>query len=567
MKKYNNLIGAAVGKNKADLVLKNAFILNVLDSTIEKNDIAICDDLIVGIGSYEGEKEINCEGLYIAPGFIESHVHIESSMVTPEIYSSISLQNGVTTAIIDPHEIANVKGIDGIRFMIENSKKAKMDLFFNLPSCVPATNFEDNGAILNAEDLSELLKEDNVLGLGEVMDVEAVLGCDEEMLKKLALFESRVIDGHCPLLFGKSLNAYILAGIKTDHECLSSEEAREKVKRGLYVMLREGSAARNLISLLPSVDRYNYKRFLYCTDDRHLEDLVMEGSINNCIKKSIEWGLESMIAYSIGTINAAECYGLKDRGIIAPGFKADLVILEDIKEVKIKNVIKNGQILAKNDDISYNEKETVFSNTINYKPINRKIFEIQKKSDNVNVIKVIKGSLQTEKIVRKVLSKGTTVQEIEGDNILKIAVVERHKNTHKSSVGFIQGISIKNCAVAQSIAHDSHNVIVIGDNDCDMELAVNTILNLSGGIAIISKGKVLDYIRLPICGLMTDDYPERIIKTLKNLKNITKKLGFDEDMDLFTTLSFLSLPVIPDLKITASGLFDFQKYEFIDLFA
>lgn len=567
MKNLNRIIDIASGKDKVPFVLKNAKILNVFDNTIEINDIAICDELIVGIGCYEGIHEIDCTNLYIVPGFIDSHVHIESSMVTPENFSNIVINKGVTTVIADPHEIGNVMGIDGLKFMLHNSLNALTDIYYMLPSCVPCTKFEDNGATLESEDLQSLIKEEQVLGLGEVMDVSSVINKSSSMIKKLKLFHDKIIDGHCPQVYGNNLNAYVSSGIKTDHECLTMEEVIEKIKKGMYVMLREGSAARNLLSLLPAVNMDNYKRFLFCTDDRHIDDLIEIGSIDNAIRISINAGLKPALAYGMASLNAAECYGLKDRGAIAPGYKADLIILEDLNTVKIKKVIKNGRIIEENNIKNIqNEDKINYKSSINLNFITKDCFKIKKQGDMVNVIQVTPKSLYTKKVVRKVLADGEFIQSLEGEDILKIAVFERYKNTKKISLGYLEGLGLKNCTIAQTIAHDSHNLIVIGDDDKDMEIAVNSIINISGGIVIVSSGKILDYLSLPIAGLMTNIDPYKVNETMKTLQNIAKKFGVKTDYDPFLTLAFMSLPVIPEIKITSSGLFSYSNSNFIDLF-
>ncbi len=555
-------IDIAIGKVKAPLVLKNGFVINVFTQSIEKNDIAVNDDKIVGVGNYVGEKEIDCTGLFIAPGFIDAHVHIESSMVTPEVFSQLLLKRGVTTAVADPHEIGNVLGLNGIEFMLENSKKSVMDIFFMLPSCVPATEFEDSGAVLNAEELAKVIDHEKVLGLGEVMDTPAVVNGREDMLKKLEMFNEGNIDGHCPGISQKWLNAYLCCRIKTDHECSKAEEALKKVQRGMYVMLREGSATKNLKDLLPAVNKDNFSRFLFCTDDRHIEDLIEEGTIDNSIRLSIKQGLDPVKAYTIASYNAAACYGLKYRGAAAPGYKADLVIFEDLYKLNIKHVIKDGKIY--NKEISFSNCE--LSSSVKLDLISKEDFLVKHKCDYVNTIKLIPNSVETVKQRRKVTQSDGIVLGVESSDCLKIAVFERHKNTGKRSVGFVEGFGLKNCSIAQSIAHDSHNIIVIGDKDEDMSLAVNTIIDMEGGIALVSDGKVLGKLNLPIGGLITSENPYDVLEKIKKLNNLARSFGVKKDFDPFLTLGFLALPVIPDLKITARGLFHYEQFRFIDLF-
>lgn len=567
MEKIKNNINTAMAKKNADLVLKNASIINVFTQKIEINDIAINNDTIIGIGKYDSVCEIDCSELFVSPGFIDAHVHIESSMVTPEIFSNLVIKRGVTSIIADPHEIANVLGEEGIEFMLQNSTKGAIDTFFMLPSCVPALEFEDNGAVLKADDLNRFINNPKILGIGEVMDVNAVISCDESMLKKIimACKHHKNIDGHCPKVSTIELNAYLCSGISTDHECSNVDEDLEKVRLGMYVMLREGSAARNLIDLLPAVNSKNYHRFLFCTDDRHIENIIEDGSIDNCIRIAISKGLDPIKAYTIATLNTANCYNLRDKGAIAPGFKADLVIFEDIKKLKIKDVIKNGKI--------YSNKET-YSKVINKKSvqlhfIKDDLFHIKAIGEIVNVIKVKPGSLETTKEKRKISIENGLIKKVEeeGEVINKIAVIERHKNSGKHCVGFIEGLGLRGASIAQTIAHDSHNIIVIGDNDKDMEIAVNSIISKDGGIVIVSNGELLNFLSLPIGGLMTSESPEIVIDKISKLNLLARKYGIKKGIDPFLTLAFMALPVIPYFKITARGLFDFSNFKFIDLFA
>ncbi len=566
MNELTNKIHAAMGRIKAELVLKDAFIINVFTQTVEKKDIAINDGIIVGIGKYEGNHEINCSGFFVAPGFIDSHVHIESSMVTPEIFSDLVIKKGVTTIIADPHEIANVLGEKGIEFMLENSKKGDVDIFFMLPSCVPAVDFEDNGAVLEADNLEKFIEDPQVLGLGEVMDVNAVTSGNKKMLEKILMVNKygKTIDGHCPKINDKELNAYLCANIRTDHECTNYEETLKKVRNGMYVMLREGSAARDLKKLLPAVNDKNYSRFLFCTDDRHIEDLVDEGSIDNCIRTAIDEGLDAIKAYTIASFNAANCYNLRDRGAISPGMKADLVIFEDMKKLKIKNVIKNGKIY-KSDHMF---KDVFAKPSVNVDYIKEDLFKIKAKGNFVNVIKVQPGELVTKKEKRKVKINEGLVECVESKEevVNKVAVIERHKNSGKHSVGFIEGLGLKKAAIAQTIAHDSHNIIVLGDNDKDMEIAVNNIIYNNGGIVFVSDGKLLENLKLPIGGLMTSEDPSFVVDKITKLNSLAVKFGIKKEVDPFLTLGFMALPVIPEIKITSRGLFDYSKFSFIDLF-
>lgn len=573
MPRIEENIKAATGRLRPTLVLKNLSIINVLDGSIEINDIAIYKDTIVGIGSFNGENETDCTGLYAAPGFIDSHVHIESSMVTPDVFSKLVIKRGVTTIIADPHEIANVMGTAGIKFMLESSRRGVIDTFFMLPSCVPCTDFEDNGGVLEAEHLSQFIDDKKVLGLGEVMDVASVINCSSSMMKKLYLAEDKVVDGHCPSIDDLGLNGYITGGVRTDHECSTPEDAVRKVRRGMYVLIREGSAARNLKSIISAVTDNNYHRFLFCTDDRHIEDIYREGSVDYCIRKAIKYGMNPIRAFTIASLNAAQCYNLKNTGAIAPGFKADIVVFDDINNINIKYVVKSG-IIYNNDEScesQYSEEEMSKLDKIKYflqmDYVDKSVFHIKKRSNKVNVIKLIPNSIETLKEVRDVQCDGNgRVVNVLGEDILKIGVFERHKMTGKRAIGFVEGFGLKNCAIAQTIAHDSHNVVVIGDNDNDMAVAVNSLINIGGGIAIVSVGKLLEYISLPVGGIMTQDNCFEVLEKVKSLNRIARGFGIKKELDPFLTLAFLALPVIPEIKITASGIFDYKKFDFIDLF-
>lgn len=563
MDRIKNNVNIAVKNSKADLVLKNAWIVNVFTQSIVKSDIAISGEEIAGIGSYCGETEIDCEGFFVAPGFIDAHVHVESSKVVPEVYSRIVIKKGVTSCIADPHEIANVMGEEGILFMLENSKNSVIDMYYMLPSCVPAVDFDDNGAVLDWVMLEKLLGNPQILGLGEVMDVPSVIGGKEGMLKKLALFQSMIIDGHCPCINTDSLNAYAASGIKTDHECLTPEQAVEEIRRGLYVMLREGSAARNLKALLPAVDDRNFHRFLMCTDDKDIYDLEKEGSIDHNIKLAVKNGINPIHAITMATLNAAECYGLRRRGAVAPGYIADLVILSNLQDFYIKSVIRRGKLF----EVSSGEPQSIsIKPSMNIDHVSESLFKVPGKSDRVKVIKVIQDSINTQKVEREAIIIKNTVEGIKGQDVMKIAVFERHKRTGRYALGFIEGLGLHNCSVAQTISHDSHNIIVVGDNDKNMEIAVNRIIDMGGGIVIVSSGIVMEELSLPVGGLMSCENPEFVIEKIKRMNSIISKYEKTGGTDVFTALSFMALPVIPEFKITTRGLYDFTEGRFVDLF-
>jgi len=563
MEQVKKNIDAAMGRIKADLVLKNARFINVFTENVDRGDIAIVDDTIVGIGEYSGNVEIDCSDLYVAPGFIDAHVHIESSMIMPKQFGEVVIKKGITTIIADPHEIANVEGINGVKAMMESSKEAPIDIFFMLPSCVPATKFEDSGYVLSAEDLEKLIDNKGVLGLGEVMDVPSVINKDDNMLKKLDMAKNKHIDGHCPNISPNELNACLSCGIKTDHECNNAKDALLKVSRGMYVMLREGSAAKNLKAVLPAVNNRNYGRFLYCSDDRHIDDLLERGSIDNCIRLSIKQGLNPIKAFIMASYNAAKCYDLSDRGAIAPGYKADLVIFEELKGLNILKVIKDGKEYKELSDRKHSKLNVKSSMYMDF--IDSEIFKVKSNYTYVNVIKLIPNSLETKLVLKKAVNELGYIKGMIDKDTLKIAVFERHHNTGKHFVGFIEGLGLKNCSIAQTIAHDSHNVIVVGDNEKDMEVAVNTLISIGGGIAMVSEGKIIAQLNLPIGGIMTFEAPYMVAENLKRLTRIARAFGVRKEYDPFISLSFMALPVIPAVKITARGLFDYNKFEFINL--
>lgn len=567
-------IEAARGLIKSELVLKNVWIINVFTQEIEHGDIAVHEGKIVGIGEYEGETNIDCTGLYAAPGMIDSHVHIESSMVTPSNLSSVLLKRGVTAIIADPHEIANVFGTGGIEFMLRDAEESLIDIYFMLPSCVPAVPFEDNGATLNAEKLLRFKGNPRILGLGEVMDVNSVLSGNGDMLTKLREFQDYIIDGHSPNLSGKELNGYISAFVKTDHECSVPDEAMEKIRKGMYVLIREGSAAKNLEALLPAVNDTDYHRFLFCTDDRHADDLMQEGSIDYVVRKAVECGLDPVRALTIASYNAAVCYGLSRTGALAPGYNADIILFDDLRKINMRYVIKGGKlydITTKrieliSDGNSEAGEDFLKFNSMNISPVDHLQFEIKSEGPHVNVIEIEPRSLITRKREYLYKEEKGMVKKVEANDVIKIAVFERHKKSGKHFTGFIKGFNLKDCSIAQSIAHDSHNIVVIGDSDQDMALAVNHVIASGGGITITSKGEVKASINLPIGGLMSSMPLEDTAENVRKLREKVSEYSTKVDFDIFLTLSFMSLAVIPEIKITPRGLFDYNKFKFIGLF-
>lgn len=560
-------INVAMKKEKADLVIKNANIVNVFTKEIIKADIAICMDQIVGIGNYSGTNEIDAQDKYVCPGLIDSHVHIESTMVTPSEFAKAVLPHGTTTIIADPHEIANVCGINGINFMLNQSKSLPLNVYFMMPSCVPSTPFENNGADLSAELMGTLLSNDRILGLGEVMDYPSVINGREEMLKKIDLFDDKIIDGHSPNLSGKELNAYRAAGIITNHECSTIEEVIEHLRLGMYLQIREGSAAKNLENIVKGLLKNNValNRCVFCTDDKHLEDIRKDGHISYNVKKAIACGVDPIEAICMATINTAQCYRLKRLGAIAPGYSADLIILNDLENFEIDKVLYRGKSVFEKGALCANitseiEDRNVF-NTVRIPNIDTKDLQIKLDTDSATIIGLTSNELVTKKETAK-------VKVIDGafcpnECFSKIAVIERHKATKNIGLGIVSNFNIRNGAIASTVAHDSHNLIVIGDNDEDMILAIEELKRVNGGYTVVSNGKVMGTLELPIAGLMSDNTARYVEDTLKKMIQEALKLGINKEIDPFITLSFLALPVIPEIRITDQGLFDVTQFKFI----
>ena len=572
-KNIKSLIDVAMNRRKADLVIKNVSIIDVFNSKIIEGDIGIVDGYIAGIGSYEGLKTIDGKGMFASPGFVDSHVHIESSMSTPSKFAESIVPRGTTTIIADPHEIANVQGLEGIEYILKESRKiGYLDIYVMLPSCVPATPFEDSGAILNASDLKKLKDDDRVLGLGEMMNYPGTIDAYDDVLKKLELFLNENIDGHAPLLKGSQLNAYVAAGIKTDHECTNVGEMHEKISLGMYVLIREGSAARDCAILTKGINSSNSRRVLFCTDDRHPEDILKDGHIDNNVNIAIREGLDPIEAIKIAAFNPCECYGIKNKGAIAPGYIADILLFDNLNNIKVKTVIKNGNLVAGNGEMTIHsselinqDPETTQVNTINYKDFNTDRLKVSIKSGMARVIKLLDNTLLTT-LEELNVSTDKDGNFLPGNDLLKVAVVERHNALDTIGIGIIKGYGLKNGAIATSVSHDSHNVIVIGDNDKEMHLAVKRIKEINGGIVLIKNNAVIGEFSLPIGGLMSNEPLKDINTKLNDLKNLAyQELEVEKSLDPFISLSFLALPVIPDIKITNRGLFHVSENSFVDL--
>ena len=563
-------IDAAVGRIKADIVLKNGKFVNVFTGEICEGDIAIKGDKIVGFGKYEGEKEYDIAGKIVVPGWIDAHVHIESSQLSPEEYAKLIVPLGTTTVIADPHEITNVCGIAGAKYIADASKNTPLEVKVMLPSCVPATPFETSGAVLNGADTEKYLQEPFLHGLGEFMNYPGVIHKDPDVMKKLEAAQKlgKIIDGHAPDTSGLGLNGYIFPGICTDHECVSPEEAEEKVSKGVYVHLREGSATRNVAVNCKAVNAKNLRRFLLCTDDRHAADLKANGHLDNALRVAVKAGLDPIWAVTIATLNAAECYRLHGKGAIAPGYDADLAVLENLKDFRCAYTFKAGKLVAQNGKALFETKEKILPDAVkNTVHLNKKVgaddFKLTLRGKRANVIRLIKDNVVTEKVVREVESKDGDVV-LNGTDLLKLAVVERHHNTGNIGLGLLEGYGLKGGAIALTIAHDSHNIIVLGDNNADMASAVEEIRKIGGGMAI-SKGGKTESLALDIGGLMSSLPAEEYIARSEELLEKAYAMGISRDVEAFMSLSFLALPVIPALKMTDQGLFDVTKFAFCDI--
>lgn len=568
MSKLEKIIKVARGIEKADLVIKNGNIINILSEEIHKGDIAISDGIIAGITEgYEGKKEIDIKGAYVSPAFIDGHVHLESSMLLPHEFAKAVVPCGTTTVIIDPHEISNVLGLHGISYMHETVKNLPLNVYTMLPSCVPATPYETSGFDLNSYDLALLIDSPWVLGIAEMMNYSGLLNLDKNVLAKLDLAKSKGkrIDGHAPFLSGKDLCAYAASGVKSDHECTTPAEAIEKIRLGMYIMIREGTAAKDLDALIPVLKEKNTRKCMFVTDDRHPKDLKVH--INDMVRRTVEAGVDVIKAIQIGSLNTAEYFGLKNQGAIAPGYRADMLILPNLKTFMPDTVIKDGKIVAENRDLLKSfikfEKPSVRS-SINVIWIEEKDFEIQGLSKFVNTIEIIPRQLVTKSSVCEAKFENGLLNSNTETDTLKIIVMERHRATGNVGKGFVKGFNLKSGAIASTVAHDSHNMIIIGTNDFDMYTAAVEIVKMQGGKVVVNEGKVVAKLPLPIAGLISDKDFDYVIKHCEELNNAVKKLGCTLD-DAFMTMSFLSLPVIPELKITDKGLFSTKKCDFVKI--
>ncbi len=574
----NKRVRVAMGLLKADLVLKNARYVNVFTEALEKGDIAIADGYIVGIGTYSGKVELDCKNKIISPALLDGHVHLESSMVSPKCFRDLTVPHGTCAVIVDPHEIANVAGVDGINYIYEMTKDLDLYVGIMIPSCVPSTPLDEAGATLKSKDIRPLYDRDRILGLAEMMNAYGVTHGDRECLTKIAdaLSLSMQVDGHAPDLNGNALNAYLSTNISTDHECSNIREAIDKLKKGQWIEIREGTACKDLAALIDLFKAPYHDRCMLATDDNHPDTIVEEGHIDKIVRKAIKLGADPIKAIKMGSLNTALHYGLKDFGAIGVGYLANFIILDDLKTFKIDSVYLNGKKVAKNYkpikmySSSHNtldkKKYSKVYNSFNMKEVKASDFNIKKKGKKLRAIELVPEGVLSSEAVYDIKTYDNLPYGVDiSRDIAKIAVVERHKCTGHIGLGFINGFKIKKGAIASSIGHDSHNIIVVGVNDSDMALAVNTIKNNNGGLAIVDNGKVLGELKLEVAGLMTEKKSDYVIKNLNNLKDIAyNRFGMNRIYDPFMTLAFMQLPVIPILKIIPKGLVNVKNQKIVE---
>lgn len=560
------------------LLLKNAKAINVFTESIEETNILTEEDRIIGVGDYyedsDADEVIDLKGKYVCPGFIDGHIHIESTMMLPSGLANAVLPHGTTTVITDPHEIANVCGVDGIKYMLEMSENIPLAVYVMLPSCVPATPFDEAGAELYAEDLRDLYSHERVLGLAEMMNYPGILFDDAATHEKIdeALKMNKLVDGHAPFLSGRDLDKYAGKGITSDHECSTFEEAKEKLSKGQWIMIREGSAAKNLEALAPLLDAPFSQRVLLVTDDRNPADIISEGHIDNIVRRAIALGKDPVKVIKAASFNAASRFGIKNLGAVAPGYKADLLIFEDINDIKVEEVYKNGKLIVKDFKVcefkepeASKELEDKVLNSFHLGKLSKEDFEITPEGERCRVIQVIKGQILTDEVIENIdfsINNGVDITK----DLCKLAVIERHKNTGHKGIGFIKGIGLRKGALAASVSHDSHNLIVIGTNDADMAFAANAVSEMGGGMVCVAEETLLSSVKLPVAGLMSTESAEKIAKDNRELRLKATELGINEGIEPFMNMAFVSLPVIPSLKMSTTGLVDVDKFTKTTLF-
>jgi len=559
--KYMGCSLSARKLEKADLVLKNAKIVNVFTDRVEEGNIAITNGMIVGIGDFEGRREIDIHGQYVTSGFIDAHLHLESTLVNPQVLISRAVKHGTTTFMVDPHEAANVSGTDGIDYILDQTKNSPAHVYVMIASCVPATSIDDNGFTLTAKEMAPYLKNRRVLGLGEVMDCMAVINGDPAMNEKLELFDGKVKDGHAPGLSELDLAAYVIAGVTTDHEGTSFDYVMKERSMGMTCHIREGSAARNLENIIKGIveNNVNTEGFCFCTDDKHIEDISREGDIDHNVRKAVSMGISPIAAVKMATIQPARCYGLRRTGAVAPGYDADLVVWDSLKDFNAQMVFYNGELIDDRLEVRPLPCPSVLLDTVHLADIDPEKLRI-KAVDEFPVIRMIPGQIVTEKCIMKLPGDDEFVPDRE---INKIAVFERHKATGKIGVGAITGFNLSGGAVASSVSHDSHNIIVIGDNDADIIAAVREIERAHGGYTIVSGGEVFDTLELPVMGLISDKSYTYVNKKLKRMIAQAHRMGVPRAMDPFITLSFMALPVIPEIRCTPRGVYSVSEGAFL----
>ena len=564
--KLARLISVAKGELPADLILANGRVVNVFTGEVEPGNVAICGDSIAGVGDYQqAEKVIDLSGKYVAPGLIDGHVHLESSLLDVNQYAQAVVPRGTLAIVTDLHEIANVCGLRGIRYVLDCARRLPLEVFLMAPSCVPATHLETSGVIIGPHDIGQMLRWRNCIGLGEVMNFPGVLGGDEGVLSKIDLAEGKIVDGHAPGVSGKSLSAYIAAGIHSDHESVSLDEAKEKLKQGMWVMIREGSSEKNLDALLPLVNDKTYKRCLLVVDDRSCADLLRDGDINAVVRKAIGLGLDPVRAIQMATINTAEYFRLDRLGAVAPGYRANLIIIGDLSRMEIDMAFYRGRLVAEAGEPlfrGYEPRGEGLTDTVKIKPFGVEALRLMASRETEPVIEVVPGQIITRKRMDRVkVANGVVVPDIERD-ILKLVVAERHHASGNIGLGLVTGFNLKRGALASSVAHDSHNIVAAGTNDEDIYSAIKEIERLRGGLVVVADGKVLASLALPVAGLLSDEPLAVVVSKLEKLEQIARDLG-TKLVSPFSTLSFLALPVIPELRLTDLGLVDVGEFRLI----
>ena len=568
-----NRIAAGRGDVCADLVLKNARVINVFTNEIETADIAISGNYIVGVGEYRGRKEVDLRGSYVCPGLIDGHIHIESSMLCGTAFEQAVLPHGTTAIITDPPEISNVAGLDGLEFMLETTKDLTLSVYFMLPSCVPATDLDESGAVLDAEQLRPYYRHPRVLGLAELMNAYGTVRCDPKVLQKICdcTKAGKIVDGHAPLLHDKDLNAYIVAGVQSDHECSNIEEAMDKLRRGQYIMIREGTAAKNMDALMPLFQEPYCSRCMLVTDDKHPDDLLHSGHIDYNIRKAIQAGAAPTIAVKMATLIPAQYFGLKQHGAVAPGYLADLIVVSDLEHFTVEQVYKNGTLVAERGKMlkpaSLMIDNTRFARVMesfDMDEITLRDLELRESGDYERIICLRQDELLTEEKIIPFQQHPNTAPGVDTEQqIVKLAVFERHHHSGHVGIGFLGNFSLKRGAVASSISHDSHNLIVAGDNDADMVLAGNTVRKNKGGLAFVANGQVMAEVALPVAGLMSTESAESVAEKMQALEDALKAHGVSEDCGIFMTLAFVSLPVIPKLRLNTYGIVDVEQQKIV----